>query len=223
MWRIGIALVAAVAQASPSITIGNDAEARRILHLSDADLELLRSRGILETTAAGLRVPDLFFRFPIRQSIAANAEARAHLKAQGLRERDQVIGETVGAVVADERGYWFGTQFYSAEGETGTGSIGMLSHAGVYSVLDIPAVRRWSTSALLVEADAIWAGLMHLGERADRSGGLLRYDRRTRRTQTFPVPAVIHAVVRAGDRVFIGTREGPYMLAGGAITRLEWK
>jgi len=37
----------------------------------------------------------------------------------------------------------------------------------------------WSTTAILVDEDAVWIGLADRLEGADRSGGLLRYDRKS--------------------------------------------
>ena len=43
--------------------------------------------------------------------------------------------------------------------------------------LHIPEMAEWSASALLVELNAIWVGLVHQGDDGNTPGGLLRYDR----------------------------------------------
>jgi hypothetical protein len=168
-------------------------------------------------------VPELFYTFPIPQSVASNAKARAELRAQGLSERDIGIGESVSAVAPGPNGYWFGKSVYNAEGESGQGGIGFLSNDGKYTMLDLPTLRTASVSALLVEGNTIWAGMFHRGERTRTSRGLLRYDRQSARARTFAVPGIIHVIVSLGNRLFIGTNEGPYMLTDDVVTRLVWK
>lgn len=223
MWRIVVVLMVATAQQIPGITIAGDADAVRLLQLSSNDVALLRSRGVLATTSARPQIPDLFYTFPIPQSMASNAKARADLRAQGVNERDIGIGELVSAFAAEGNGYWFGKSIYNAEGESGQGGIGFLSRDGAYTMLDVPSLRTSSVSALLVESDAIWAGMVHRGERARTALGLLRYDRRTKRTRTFALPSVIHGIVRIDKRLFMGTNQGPYMLKDDTLTRLVWK
>lgn len=224
MWRIIVVLMLAAAQQIPSLTLAGDADAARLLQLSVSDVALLRSRGVLATQVARPSVPEAFYTFPIPQSVRRNAEVRAELRARGINERDIDIGESVGALMAGDNGFWFGKSFYNAEGATGQGDIGFLSKDGKYTMLEVPALRRWSVSGLLVDPDAIWAGMVHRGELADSSQGLLRYDRNTKRSRTFPVPGIIHTLLRLDKNLFIGTDQGPYvLLRDDKLTRLLWK
>lgn len=223
MWRIVVILMVAAAPQLPSITIVGDGDAVGLLQLSREDVALLRSRGVLATNVETPPVPELFYRFPIPQSVAANAKARAELRAQGLHERDIGIGDSVGAFAVGDSGYWFGKSVYNAEGESGRGGIGFLSKDGNYTMLDTPTLRTSSVSALLVESEAIWAGIFYRGEQGDTARGLLRYDRKTNRARTFAVPAIIHTILRVDKRLFIGTHQGPYMLKNDTLTRLVWK
>lgn len=166
-------------------------------------------------------VPEVFFKYPIPQSIPENAKAIADLRDQGLPERDQEIGERVGALVREGDGYWFGKVFYDAEGATGTGDIGFLSDAGQYTMLGLRELRRWSVSALMIERGAIWAGMYHWGERNRTGNGLLRYDRVTRREVRYVVPGIVSAIARDGDRVVVATSLGRYALTGGRFTKID--
>jgi hypothetical protein len=91
------------------------------------------------------------------------------------------------------------------------------------SFLDLPLLRQWSISALLVEDDTIFAGLIDRGDRAARSGGLLHYHRRSRRVTVYSVPDPVHSLVRASAGLFIGTTRGAYLLNDGAFSRVRWK
>jgi hypothetical protein len=72
---------------------------------------------------------------------------------------------------------------------------------------------------MLVEPEAIWAGRVSHPEGADQSGGLLRYDRKTRQVRLYDVPDVIHAIARVGDAVCLGTNHGLYVIKNGEKTR----
>jgi hypothetical protein len=89
--------------------------------------------------------------------------------------------------------------------------------------LDTPLVRQWSVSAVLVEKDRIYAGLVDRSGRELRSGGLLRYHRASRRVTVYSVPNAIHSLARAADRIFVGTNHGAYMLKDGAFTRIVYR
>lgn len=223
MWRMALAILLMAAQQIPRVTITSDADALAKLQLSVDDVAMLRSRGVLAAVQPQLQLPEIFSRFPIPQSVPRNAEARAGLRAKGLNERDIEIGETVGAFAAEGTGYWFGKSFYNGEGERGSGGIGFVSDRGAYAMLAEPSLRQVSVSSLLVDRDAIWAGIVNHAERGDVARGLARYDRTSKRLQTFPVPNVIHSIVRLDSRVFMGTNDGPYLLKSEMLTRLVWK
>jgi hypothetical protein len=79
----------------------------------------------------------------------------------------------------------------------------------------------WSVDCLLVEPEAIWAGRVIHPEGADKSGGLLRYDRKTRHIRLYEVPDVIQAIVRVGGAIFLGTNHGLYVINGNTRTRFR--
>jgi hypothetical protein len=222
MWRIAVVLLLA-AQPLPSITINGDADAARILQLSASDAARLRSSGVLATRKTAPPAPDVFFKYPVPQSVAANAKARAELRAQGVAEREIHLGDSVSVFAESDGGYWFGKAIKNYEGESGRGAIGFLTKDGRYTMLELPALQTSSVSAILAEPDAIWAGMYRQAERSQTARGLLRYDRQSQTARTFPVPYIIHTIVRAGTRVFVGTVGGPYMISGDTVTRLVWK
>ena len=87
--------------------------------------------------------------------------------------------------------------------------------------LDIPLVRQWSISALLAEADTIFAGLVDRDQTPPRSGGLLRYHRKSTRVTVYSVPDPIHTLMRVDAGLFMGTSHGTYILKDGAFARVE--
>ena len=115
---------------------------------------------------------------------------------------------------------WVGKTFDDTDGSVGVGDIGYFdetTHDWVF--LDIPEMADWSTSALLVEPDAIWVGLVHKGEGASDSGGLLRYDRTTHQVTITPLPDVIDKIVRVGKQIYCGTLGGFAIVEQGQARR----
>jgi len=89
--------------------------------------------------------------------------------------------------------------------------------------LDTPLVRQWSVSAVLVERDSIYVGLVDRSGADIRSGGLLRYHRASRSVTVYSVPDAIHSLARAADTMFFGTNRGAYLLKDGAFTRIVYR
>jgi hypothetical protein len=115
---------------------------------------------------------------------------------------------------------WFGKTFYDGEGLTGAGGFGYFHLVERrYVMFTPPALIDWSASAVLVESDAIWIGMIGRGEGADRSGGLLRYDRAAGRTQVFGIGDPITSIVRHEGDLVIGTVYGLYVMRGAGFTR----
>ena len=116
--------------------------------------------------------------------------------------------------------FWFAKVFYDGEGLTGVGGIGYFDpQAAKYVIHSPPAIARWSASALLVEEDAVWVGLIGHPERGKYSGGLVRLDRRTQATDSYVIPDIVFAIARHGDSLWIGTANGFYRLHGGELSR----
>lgn len=87
--------------------------------------------------------------------------------------------------------------------------------------LDLPLVKQWTISALLVEADTIFAGLVDGDAPTTRSGGLIRFHRKSRRVTVYSVPDPIHTLMRVEPGLFMGTSRGAYLLKNGAFARVE--
>jgi hypothetical protein len=118
------------------------------------------------------------------------------------------VREEIGpAQLLDDR-LWFGKSFYDGEGSTGVGGLGYFDVASrKLELFTPPQILDWSASAILVEDDAVWVGLMYRGEWGNSSGGLLRWDRETQQTQRHEFPAIIHTITRHGP-LYLGTSAG---------------
>jgi hypothetical protein len=115
---------------------------------------------------------------------------------------------------------WFGKTFYDGEGLTGVGGFGYFDLTSRRYVMFTPAsILDWSASAILVEADAIWIGLVNRPEGADNPGGLLRYDRKTMQTRVYPIKDVITRIVRHNGILYSGTQQGLYLMRDDNFTR----
>jgi hypothetical protein len=137
----------------------------------------------------------------------------------GPREVDEIT-DHIGPYQVAGNLLWFGKTFYDGEGTTGVGGFGYFDFVNRRYMMFAPtAVRDWSASALLVEPDAIWIGLVNRPEGAENSGGLLRYDRTTMRTQLFPFKNVITAILRHNGLLYLGTDHGLYVVRDKTFTR----
>ncbi len=126
------------------------------------------------------------------------------------------IGDEIGPHQIFQDRVWFGKTFYGGEGHTGVGGFGFFDpDPKEYTLFEPPEAVDWAVSALLVEDDAVWLGLMHRGEWGNHSGGLLRWDRRTRQAQNFEEKSIIRAIVRCGEQLCLGEEDGPAFFQEG--------
>lgn len=146
------------------------------------------------------------------------AAARPGRVSDGYRKETAEIAEEIGpARVYGER-LWFGKTFYDAEGTTGVGGFGYFDISSRKFVLfSPPEIRDWSVSALLVEPDAVWLGLMRRGEYTAYPGGLLKWNPATGTAQRIPLEAGINAIARHGDQLLLATEEGISVLTGNSL------
>jgi len=210
--------------ASHPLDFVDDADAGRTLGIDPAVMPVLRERGVLSPPPVGaeLELPAQLVAHRLPQSTYRDfARARPTRAADGYSQRDTQIEEHVGAYQRDGDRFWVAKAFYDAEGTTGVGGIGFLDVAGKYTFLRVPELFEWSVDCLLVEPEAIWAGRVIHPEGADKSGGLLRYDRKTRHVRLYEVPDVIQAIVRVGGAIFLGTNHGLYVINGNTRTRFR--
>lgn len=128
------------------------------------------------------------------------------------------IGETTGPVQVDSSRIWFGKSFYDGEGESGVGGVGYFDISkSTYTFLKIPELAPWSVSALLVDHQMVWIGLVGHPEGADYSGGLLRHDLTTGITRKFPIDEVIQRIKRWNGKTYLVTSGGVWIIEGDSL------
>jgi hypothetical protein len=152
------------------------------------------------------------------------ARRRPERVRQGYTRDSASIQEQVGPhqVVADR--IWFGKAFYDGEGITGVGGIGYFdTRTNRFTMHSIPELADWSVSALLVESDSVWAGLVRYPEGATQSGGLIRYSFSTRRVIKYEIPDIVLTMLRHNGALFIGTSNGLYVLRDIHLTRFRFE
>jgi hypothetical protein len=114
---------------------------------------------------------------------------------------------------------WFGKTFYDGEGATGVGGFGYFDSANrAFRLFSPPEIQRWSVSAILVEPDAAWLGLVHHGEYGDIPGGLLRWEWQTERVRTFAATSIVTSIARRGDALYMGANDGLLVLGGDKLS-----
>lgn len=158
-----------------------------------------------------------FFPAPV-PTMELNRKLRASEQAPAEIEND------VGPAARDGSAIWYANQFYDGEGFSGVGAVGefdLSTHK--YQMHYFPEIARWSGSALRIDGDDLWIGLMRQPEGAPFSGGLLRYNRRTGVAAKFDVPDYINTIDRVGDGIYCGTSNGLWVIRGGAVTHLAFE
>ncbi len=128
----------------------------------------------------------------------------------------------IGPFVQSGDKIWFATTFYDGEGTSGIGAIGSFDIATrEYQMRYLPEIAPWSGSAISLDGDELWIGLMRRPEGADIAAGLLRYNIRTGAVETIAIPDIIFTVDRAGDALYCGTSHGLYIVRGSEITQMR--
>lgn len=148
------------------------------------------------------------------------AAARPERVSDGYTEEHSTFNETIGPYQLDGRLLWFGLAFYDGEGLTGVGALGSFDvQTRTFAMHYLPELADWSVSALLVEPDAVWLGLVRNPEGPWYSGGLLRWDRNTQAVQRWPETPVITGIARQGERLYMATHEGAAIFEKGELSR----
>jgi hypothetical protein len=148
------------------------------------------------------------------------AAARPEKVSNGYTEEHATFNETIGPYQFDGERLWFGLDFYDGEGMAGVGAFGTFDpQVRTFEMHYLPEIADWSVSALLVEPEAVWLGLVRHPEGASYSGGLLRWDRNTRAVQRWPKTPVISGIVRQGERLYMATDEGAAIFEDGEFIR----
>jgi hypothetical protein len=144
-----------------------------------------------------------------------------------LRPKDQApleIENDMGPVALDGSTVWFANHFYDGEGTSGVGAIGTFDvRTHKFEMRYLPEITAWSGSAIRLDGENLWVGLMRQPEGAAYGGGLLRYDRRTGATAKYEIPDYIYTIDRVGDTIYCGTENGLYSIRGSEITHLSFE
>jgi hypothetical protein len=142
-------------------------------------------------------------------------------KTRPSRQPPLEIWSDIGAFVFSGGTVWFASTFYDGEGVSGVGAVGSFDiPSRKYQMRYLPEIVKWSGSAMRLDGDDLWIGLVRHPEGADISGGLLRYDTKTGATRKYDIPDVIHTIDRLGDGLYVGTSHGLYVLRGDWLTHL---
>jgi hypothetical protein len=166
------------------------------------------------TTASG---SEQSYPVPI-PAMAMNRQLLPEKQTPGELEND------IGPFAFDGRKIWFANSFYDGEGTSGVGAIGSFdSVTHKYEMRYPPGLAAWSGSALLLDGDEIWVGLMRRPEGANYSGGLLRYNRVTGAVADFKVADVINTIDRTGDTIYCGTSNGLYTIRGSQVRHFTFE
>ena len=76
-----------------------------------------------------------------------------------------------------------------------------------------------SVSAILVEPDAVWLGIVRKGEYGGSPRGVLRYDRKTQTVRKYELPDAVYDFSASGNRMLIATSSGIAVIDGDQIKR----
>jgi hypothetical protein len=169
---------------------------------------------VFEKTASGGKV------FPLPQSTQAEwVKARPYAAGKTDTHSPTDAGfscpscqpeESIGPAQIVGSRLWFGKSFIDGEGSTGIGGVGNFDTTSrKFTMLTIPGAVNHSVSALLVEGQTIWIGLLYNSSCSDDlSGGLLRVDRISGESRRYDLSAIASSIVRYEDRVYVATSDG---------------
>ena len=150
--------------------------------------------------------------------------AALHRKLLPDKPRPGGIQNDIGPFILDGTKVWFANSFYDGEGESGVGAVGVFDiPTRNYEMRHLPEITPWSGSAILLDGEDLWVGLMRRPEGANYGTGLLRYGTRSGAATKYPVPDLIYTLDRLGDKLYCGTSHGLYVLRGDKLTQLRFE
>jgi len=130
----------------------------------------------------------------------------------------------IGPFVLSGTRIWFASTFYDGEGTSGVGAIGTFDiPARKYQMRYLPEIAGWSGSAIMLDGDDLWIGLMRRPEGSSYGGGMLRYNTRTGSARKYAFADVIYTIDRLGDTLYCGTSHGLYMVRDDQLTQLRFE
>jgi hypothetical protein len=147
-------------------------------------------------------------------------ESELQIQPDKAKQFPQIAEENIGPYQKVGTKIWIGKTFRESAESVGVGDIGYFDTVTQdWVFLHLREMADWSASALLVEPTAIWVGLVRGN---DVPGGLLRYDRTTRKVTTIPLADQIDRMVRVGRRLFCGTSGGFAVVDQNQVHRFEF-
>jgi hypothetical protein len=154
-----------------------------------------------------------FYRFP-NPEYKVFKELRPKRVLDGYTKDFTVIEVDIGPFQLVNKNLWFGTSFYDGEGTTGLGGIGYFDfETRKYNINYLKEVADWSTSSIYVDNEHIWVGLVSYPEGATYSAGLAKYNIKEGKIIKYAVPEIINVIYRFGDKLYLGTSDGIYILS----------
>lgn len=152
----------------------------------------------------------------------AFAKLRPRRVKDGYTRESTHLETEIGPIQIEGRRIWFGTTFYDGESISGLGGTGSFdTDTRRWHLVHPPAVVDWSSSAILVEPDAVWLGLVHNTEGRGRTGGLVRWDRTSGGTKRIAIAPAITAIRRFGGPLYLGTSDGLIIVDGAKLTHVR--
>lgn len=185
----------------------------------------VRAHGVIEQRTSGPQF------YPLPQStVETYKRLRApdlkHMLPRVLTAVDYHGLEVIGPYQVEGSRIWFGNHYYDGEGERGVGAFGYFDmKTRRYVLFSPPEIARWETSALRVEADAVWLALDRFGEDVSTSpGGLMRWSRGDHGVRFYPLEFVISRIgrdMKSPDWLLLETREGYALFREGEVQRFR--
>jgi hypothetical protein len=167
------------------------------------------------------RGPGSTSRFPLPESTYEEfSAARPARVSNGYRRDGTEMDERIGPWQIADGMLWFAKKFYDGEGMTGVGGFGYFDiEKRRYRLYSPAAIRDWSTTAMLVEPDTVWLGLVRNGEYGSTGGGVLRFDRHTQQVTHYELREIVHQFSRIEGRLLMATDFGAAVLDGTSLRR----
>ncbi len=150
----------------------------------------------------------------------AFSTARPNRVKNGYSRAGTEFEERMGPHQVDGGKLWFGKTFYDGEGDSGVGGFGYFDPGDrKYHIFSPPEVADFSVSAILVEPNTVWTALSQRGEYGGPSGGVLKYDMKTKSVRKFELPEFGGQFLRAGGDLLIATSGGVAVIHDGVLKR----
>jgi hypothetical protein len=107
------------------------------------------------------------------------------------------------------------------EGNSGVGGFGYSDATDQqYHLFDPPEVVNYAISAIHVDPETVWMGILQSGEYGPCSAGVLRFDRKTQAMRKYDLPDPIYGFVASEDRLLAYTGGfGIAVIEGNQTTR----